>query len=361
MKRRPHRLLPILAAVAVAAPSAAQPPGAGPSPVGFTAARQHEVRPTVRLSGSVEARRASIVASEVAGLVVELAAREGDFLRQGAPLVRLRLENLELRLAARRADLREAEARLDLAAQTLERSRELFAEQVVSRQTLDDATSEYAAWEGRVESLKAEIARVEDDLERSTVRAPYTGVVVREHTQVGEWLAIGGPVVEVVDLEELEAVLDVPERYFASLQEGTPARVTFEAVPGLEVRGKITAIIPRANLQTRTFPVKVRFPNRGHRVGVGMLAQVDFPVGEAVQALIVPKDAVIQRGPRSLLYRIGDGEKVEEVEVATGNAAGAWVAVEGPLSAGDRVVTRGNERLRPGQQVAPSPVDYELP
>jgi len=328
--------------------------------VGWTEAREHSIRRQVALSGNVGTRRTSVVASEVAGLVVDLEAREGDLVRRGRPLVRLRRQDLELRLRARRADLVEAEARLELARRTEERREELFESDVISRERLDDAATELAAWRGRVESLKAEIAQVEDDLERSVVRAPFTGVVVEEHTQVGEWIPVGGPAVELLDVEELEVELDVPERYFAQLIAGAPVELTFEALPGVEIEGKIGAVIPRGDRQSRTFPVKVRFRNRDHRVAVGMLAQATFAVGETLPAVVVPKDAVVRNGRQEIVYRL-DGDKVEQVQVTTGAAAGEWIEVRGPIRAGDRVVTRGNERLRPEQEVEASPVAYEPP
>lgn len=346
------------------APPLVAQPGQGPAPVGWTEAREHSIRRSVTLSGTVDTRRTSVVASEVAGLVTELAVREGDPVRRGQRLVRLRQEDLELQMRARQADLVEAKARLELAERTQRRRQELFESDVISRERLDDATTELAAWQGRVASLEAEIAQVQDDLERSVVRAPFTGVVVEEHTQVGEWIPVGGPVVALLDVEELEVELDVPERYFARLQPGASARVTFESVPGVEIDAKIGAIIPRADRQSRTFPVKVRFSNRGQRVAVGMLAQVAFPVGDPEPAVMVPKDAVVRNGNRETVYRVtaGDtGEQVEPVSVATGAAAGQWIAVEGPIQPGDRIVTRGNERLRPGQEIQGQPVTYEEP
>lgn len=359
------RLGAALPIAVIAGVAAAQPPaGGGPppaSPVGYTEARELAVRSTVRLSGSVEARSAGVVASEVAGLVVELAAREGDAVRRGQPLVRLRRENLELRRTARRADLTEAEARLQLATRNQARAQELFASGLISRQQLDDAVSEFAAWQGRVDSLQAEIARVEDDLERSVLRAPYGGVVVDERTQVGEWLAIGDPAMEMVGLDDLEVVLDVPERLFAELRVGATARIGFESLPGVAIEGKIAAVIPRADPRARTFPVKVRFTNRDRKVGVGMLAQVELSVGAARPATVVPKDAVVRKGDASVVYRIDAEGNVEAVPVTPGAATGDWIAVDGDLAKGDRVITRGNERIFPGQKVAGQPVEYALP
>lgn len=359
---RPSRLSALLAALCAlgAGTAAAQGPGE-PSPVGYTEAREAMLRPRFTLTGSVEARSASVVASEVSGLVVELAAREGDVVRRGQKLVQLRRRHLELERQRVEADLGEAKARLALAESNLERSRDLFDEQVVSRSALDDAISENAAWRGRVESLQAQLARVEDDLAQSAVTAPFPGVVVRELTQVGEWLSVGGEVAELLSLDDLEVVLEVPERSFASLEVGAPAEVTFEALPGVEVEGRIGAVIPRADPRTRTFPVKVRFGNPGRRVGVGMLARVSLPVGEPARSTVVPKDAVAELGEGSAVYVIGDDSTVRRVPVETGNATGVWIAVGGEIAPGDRVVTRGNERLRPGQPVRGEKVEYELP
>jgi multidrug efflux pump subunit AcrA (membrane-fusion protein) len=92
-----------------------------------------------------------------------------------------------------------------------------------------------------------------------------------------------------------------------------------------------------------------------------MLATATLPYGAERQVLAVPKDAVVQRGDRQLVYRISEAGMVEEVAVETGSASGAWIAVEGQLAAGDRVITRGNERLFPGQKVEGEPVSYDQP
>ena len=187
------------------------------SPVRYTKAKRHPVRRTIVLPGSVASRTESLVASEVEGLVIELAAREGTAVRKGQAIVRLRSDQLELRLVAAEADLREAEARLTLAESNLTRSQELFESQVLSKGQLDDSQSEFNAWQGRAERLKAEIASIKLDVERSTIRAPFAGVVVAERCAVGEWIDRGDPVAELISLYDLEIQVDVPERYFGTI------------------------------------------------------------------------------------------------------------------------------------------------
>jgi RND family efflux transporter MFP subunit len=332
-----------------------------PSPVRTTEAREHPVQRTLRLPGSVESRTISVVASEVAGLVVEIPAREGMTILKDQPLARLRTTSLEIRLTAARAQLKEAESRASLAAGNLARARELFGSQVVSQAQLDDALSESSAWQGRVESLRAEIDRLQYEVDRSVIRAPFAGIVVAERTDLGQWVDVGGPVIELMSLEELEVRVEVPERYFRSMRRNGGATVTFESLPSVQVDGVVSAIIPRADSQARTFPVKVRIPNRGGRIAVGMLAQVSLPAGESYRATVVPKDAVIRQGNEQIVFTLNGDGTVERAAVTTGAGVGDWIVVEGPIRPGQQVVTRGNERLQPGQPVTAEPLEYRLP
>lgn len=337
------------------------PPGMPPAQVRYTPARDHKLRGTLTLPGTVEAKTTSTIAGTVEGLVVEFPGKEGLRVKPGDVLARQRSTTLELRLEAQRASLKESSARLKLAESNLARARELHAAGVISNQQLDDSLSEHTAWQGRTESLRADNARLEDDLARLTIRAPFAGVVARERTEVGQWLAVGGPVVDLLALDEVEIRVEVPERHFAGIKLGETANVTFESLPGLRAQGRVTAIIPRADAQARTFPVKVRVGNEKGRIGAGMLAQVAFAAGEAYAATVVPKDAIISRGERKFVYRVNGDNKVEEVAVDTGAGVGAWLEVRGAVRAGDKIVTRGNERVVAGQAVQGSALEYERP
>ena len=244
---------------------------------------------------------------------------------------------------------------------SLERSEGLFEEKIISRQQLDDAVSEYEAWQGRVAQLEADVSRLEDDLARTTVRAPFTGVVVEEHIAEGEWLVAGGAVVELLDIEDLEVMVEVPESYFSGVRVGGVASVAIASIDGLEVEGRVRAVVPKASSQSRTFPVKISVANPEGRIGVGMLATVALPVGDPVASIVVPKDAVVSQGNQSIVLRVGDDNVVERVVVAPGASQGGWVAVEGGVLAGDRVITRGNERVFPGQEVTAEPLAYDEP
>jgi RND family efflux transporter MFP subunit len=361
MKTRTLSRLWLAAGLAWAvAPAAAQGPADAAS-VRFTEAMEREVRRSVHLPGTVESRTSSLVAAEVAGLVERLAAREGDAVRRGDALAVLRRTNLALRLKQARGESKEAGARLDLARSNFERNRDLLESGVISEREYDDAYSELTAWQGRVDALDAEIEWIETDLERCVIRAPFDGEVVEKRTEVGQWIDVGDPVADLVALDQIEVRVEVAERYYPELRQGTRATVSFESIPGLSIEGEVSAVISRADAQARTFPIKLRIPNQDGRIGVGMLARVDLPLGEPRRATLVPKDAIVAQGPHQVVYRINDDDTVEPVGVAPGRGLGSWIVVEGPLAPGARVVTRGNERIRPGQAVAGSLLEYPLP
>lgn len=361
---QPRMPIPLLLTVLLGASAATVPPAAGqppPSPVRYTEAINHEVHRSIRLPGTVESRVSSVVAAEVAALVVGMEVEEGDSVAQDQPLARLRTISYDLQLRAAEGQLKEAQARLELADSKLSRARELYADEVISQDQLDDAFSEFTAWQGRVDQYTAQIDSLKVALNRCVVRAPFAGVVTRKLTDVGQWMETGGPVVEMVALNLLDVRVEVPERYYDELDRGVAARVTFAALPGANAGGKIEQVIPRADPQARTFPVKVRISNRDGRIGVGMLAEVSLPVGQTYDAVLVPKDALVRQGNQEMVYRIKADEMVEPVPVTGGQGLGEWVEVQGPLEAGERVVTRGNERLFPGMPVMGEPLEYDLP
>lgn len=331
------------------------------SRVQYTFARDHAIQKRVELPGTVEAPKSSQVASEVEGAVAKLFAREGQHVKKGAPLVSLKSEHLEYRLQAARAAHREAEARFALAERNLERSKDLFEGEVLSRQQLDDARFELDAWRGKIDQLAAEIRSTELDLERSVVKAPFSGVVAAELTEVGQWVGKGTTVMELMSPYELEVRVEVPERNFGDFKRGTAVNVTFEAIPGYSLAGKVRSLVPRASAQARTFPLRIRISNEDGRVAAGMIASVSLAAGEGRKAMLVPKDALITRGKQRFVYVVESDEAVKMLPVTPGIGVGDWVEIKGAVTKDSKVVTRGNERIRPGQQVLAEPMEYPAP
>ena len=330
------------------------------TPVKYTEAVNMPVEQTVQLPGYMEAPNVSVLASEISGLVTELKVREGDRVTTGQPLVTLRTTPLELSLQAAQARLKEAQARRKLAETSLERFRGLMERNAISRHELDEARYEFDAWQGRIDTLRAEIAGIQYDIERSAIRAPFNGVVVARHTEVGQWSGVGNRVLEVLSTDTQEVHVDVPEKYFNGLKSGVNVNVTFDSIPGREFTAYIRAIIPRADPRARTFPVKLRLREPSAEIGAGMIARAAFPLGESVPGTLVPKDAIVRLGGNTMVFLIDRGSAVP-APVTVSGAMGVWSVVNGAVAPGDKVITRGNERLQPGQPVQAELLPYPTP
>ncbi len=333
--------------------------GAPAPPVRFVRAQELPLQPTLRLTGTVIAPRTSTVAGEVAGIVERMLVREGNRVETGSPLVRLRREPIELRLRGARSELVEAEARRAAASQKLARYREL-ASTVISQQELDEARFDFEAWQGRVGRLAATVARLDRDLEQTIVRAPFPGTITGRHTHMGQWLEVGSPVVTLVSLAVLDVHLDVPAAYVGRLAVGSEVQVRLIDAEEI-MTGTVRAIVPQADPQARTFPVYVALPVERPSMGAGMLAEVSLPVGGSESMVVVPKDALVTDGTRRHIFRVDDNDHAERVVVETGEGSGQWIAVRGAVSAGDRVVVRGNERLADGMEVQATSTEVPLP
>lgn len=333
------------------------------APVGYTIARQHTLRPTVKLPGTVKSRHRSIIGSETEGIVVKLHVREGDSVTRGASLAQLRTDVLEQRLSAARSQLDATKANRELTSRSLERARQLFDTNSMSEQQVDELAYELLGWQAEERRLAAEIAQIELSIDHSHIRAPFDGIIVARHTDIGEWRETGDPIVEVISVSDLEVDVAVPIVYFDDLNANENAEVSFPSVSDQRFVLEITAVVPVADSEARSFSVKLRLPDdpQRPRVAVGMLADVWLSVGQPSAATIVPKDAIVQRQEERLVVLFNDDNLTRIEAVLTGNSIGAWIEVRGDVVPGDRVIVRGNERLEPKQTVEATLLDYQVP
>ena len=327
----------------------------------YAQARRSPVKDTLKVMGTVVAPRSTWIAAEVAGAVETLDVRIGDRVRQGRQIAQLRTRPLELRLSAARGELIEAEARLRAAELRLERMQRLAASEVVASQTADDALYEAQSWQGRIQRLKAEVERFEDDIARSVVRAPFDGVIVAQDTQIGQWIDVGARVVELVALDGLEARLDIPEAHLHDVQAGDPVLVTSEARPEQRIQGTLRAVVPQASERARTFPAFVSLPSPSP-LATGVLVRGELTLGTRDDVLLIPGDALVDRDTQSLVFVVGGDGAVRAVAVRPGERQGVWREILGSsLKAGDLVVTHGNEGLKDGDRVQAQAREYPTP
>src|SRR5262245_1621118 len=418
--RTPISLLITLVAVTAAIP---QVPKAGksaapPAPkVLVTAARADTIAEPRTFVGTVRPIRHSLVGSAVAGRVEEYPINEGDALKSRQPTAQLRrgiskaeVDAARATLTMRQAELAEmeksyqdevdqeqaklanAQAELAFRQTKMLRSRslgtsvakELYEEDSAAAQKADASVHEHQAAlrmltqgprqmkteqvRARVTAAQAELARLEEQFDRHTMKAPFDGWISAEHTEVGQWVMQGDPVAEVVELHAVDVEISVVEDFIGNLHAAVEGAVEIPALGQERFTGRVAAINPQADARSHTFPVKIRVANRIENdqplLKSGMFARVTLAVGKPTPCVIVPKDAVVLGGPSPMVLvaaSAGDRTTVRPVPVTLGPAQGAWIAAIGDMKEGDQVIVEGNERVRPGQDIRTEPKEVAYP
>jgi multidrug efflux pump subunit AcrA (membrane-fusion protein) len=362
---------------------------------------QKTIAQPVTFVGTVEPRRRSQVAGEVEGVVSHIYVEEGQPVQQGDRLLDLRQDRLQLALQIEQgtaeryhqelvalrngsrpeeieeaqAAVQEAEAELAQTQRERVRQRSLSERGVASVQSREDAETAFdlarkrllrarkryelvslgpraehvAQAAAQYQAAQAEVARTQHDLRHAQVKAPFEGVVVAKHTEIGQWLDRGNPVVTLIELSPVRIPVPVPERYIAQVQLGSNGLVQLDALPGSTWQGTVVHIIPQATA-SRTFPVVIEVANPEARIKSGMFARVTLTVGEQQNALMVPKDAIVTQGPQQIVYVVREGQATP-VPIQRTTFYEGFAVVTGALEPGEQVVIRGNERLQPGQPV----------
>ena len=327
-----------------------KPKGPPPAVVSVAPVKTGEVSPQTEFIGTVFYEEVSDVASEVSGRVEEVRFEEGQHIKKNQVLIKLGADILQKRLLGTSASYEQVLIELEIARIELKRMEKLYKTKSISEQSYDEDRFEVKGIEKRADSLKAEVERIEIELQKKVIRAPFDGVVIKRHVDRGEWLAEGATVAVLAKDDVVDIVADVSEKFIPYVQVGMPVQAT---INGKEITGSVIAIVPRGDVATRTFPVKIRTPNTLALIE-GMSARVVLPVGQPRKALVVPRDAVITVFGQVVVYAVKES-KAQMIPVNVIGYQGLVAGIEGAgLAEGMQVVVKGNERLRNGQMVSTS-------
>ncbi len=286
------------------------------------------------LDGVVEAVNQSTVSAQTAGRVEEIMVDVNDFVPQGAPIIRIR--NIEQRagLEQAQASLREAQARYTEAQAEYNRIRGIYERQLVAKAQMDAATATLDAAKARLEAAQAGVAQARESLGYTTITAPYSGIVLERHVQLGETVQPGKPLMTGFSLEELRVVTNVPQRLIVPVRQHQQARV-LAPNGGKSIPAEKLTFFPYADPQSNVFKVRAYLPAKTEGLYPGMFVKTAFRVGEA-RRLTVPRSALVQRGEVSGVYVVRDS-KVSLRQVRPGRAEGDAVEILAGLEPGEQV------------------------
>ena len=302
--------------------------------------------------GEVRARFDPQLAFRIGGKVTRRLVDEGERVKANQPLAELDPQDVRLQLDATRAQVAAAQANLNLVRSERDRYKTLLDRQMVSRSQFDNAENLYRAGEAKWQQLQAEQNVASNQASYAVLRAPQDGVIAQRQVEVGQVVAAGQTVFTLAADGEREVLISVPEQAFARFKIGQPVSVELWSQPDQRFSGRIRELSPSADPKSRTFAARIAFTAGKVPAELGQSARV-FIQNEGVSSLSVPLSALSAENGAAYVWRVGLGNKLEQVPVRVGPYGEKTVPVMEGLTSVDWVVAAGAHVLHQGQEVRP--------
>jgi membrane fusion protein (multidrug efflux system) len=323
--------------------AAGGPPG---MPVEVAVAKADTVRDEIAATGQIEAVQSIELRPEVEGRIVAILFREGQEVTQGTPLFQVDSAELSAQVA-------QLAAQRDLAQQDLARTKELIAQNAASAADLERAE---AAARGADAQYRLQSTR----LARTTVRAPFAGVVGQRFVSLGDYVTTSTRMVALQTVNPMRATFQVPERFAQDLKRNQEVQFRVSAIPGRDFAGEVDFVDPVVQLPGRTILVKARVPNPRRLLQAGMFIEAHLVTGVRPKAVVIPEDAIVPLEGATFVWVVAEG-KATRRQVGLGVRTPGFVELRSGVDAGEQVVIGGLELLYPGAPVMPRVVDRTRP
>jgi RND family efflux transporter MFP subunit len=370
---------------------------AHPTPVHLYTVAEETAQRRVQAVGSLFALEESTLSSQVEGPVSEVLADTGDTVKEGQPLILLDTRELQLAVESQKGQVRQVRAQLGIgptdpppadpkklasvqraeadlfdAERKYGRAQEMFKDNLISQQQLDEAASRYQSTQAsynvalqEVDRLKALLVSseaseklAEKKLEDATIRAPFPGAIKTRNVHPGEYLRVQTPVMVIVRTDRLRARLAVPERWAGWVKDGATVDLHVEAFPGEAFHGKISRINPAVAQDSRTFEAEALLANLDGRLKPGFFVQASIPSEKEEKTIFLPERAVNYRYGVYKVFLL-NGNRVTEHQIRpagqTEDERGRRFEVAEGLKPGDRVAVAISGDLHDGATVLEQP------
>ena len=340
----------LLSLALIAPPLAAQDAdgeaeGPPPAPVEIEQAQQDTFSATLWVSGTVISKNDAQIAAETAGRITWV-ADVGERFAAGEALARIDATDLELELADKKAQLSSLEARLTYEESNVARLDRLAASNNAAANQVDEARSQLDMTRQEIKRAEVGIAQIERRIQQTAVLAPFPGVVAERLVEIGEFVNRGNEVARLVDTDHREIRAQAPLNVAGWIREGLEVTVEHQDRASLS---PVARVIPVGDQRSRMFELRVAADNPAWIVGSPV--RVQLPNSEPRELVAIPRDALVLRGTDIYVMKVNSDNVIERVNVETGIGLDGFVEVIGEIFDGDKLVTRGGERLQPGQNV----------
>ena len=318
---------------------------APPSPVAVDEARSDTFSAALWVSGTVISRNDARIAAETDGRITWV-AEVGSRIVSGEPLATIDDTDLRLELRDKQAQLESLQAQKRFQENNLERLLQLAESNNAAANQLDEAQSLLDMTIQDIRRAQVTVEQTQRRIEQTRVLAPFPGVIAERLVQAGEFANRGMQIARLVDTDNREIRAQAPLTVSTYVREGLEVSVEHQKKQTLI---PVIRVIPVGDERSRMFEVRIASDDPAWVIGSPV--RVALPNSDPRELVAIPRDALVLRGSETFVLRIAADNTVEKISVHTGIGLGELVEVIGNVSGGDRVVTRGAERLKAGQEV----------
>jgi len=304
------------------------------------------------LVGEVKSRYESNVGFRIAGKITARLVDVGAQVKKGQVLATIDANDANLSTQAANADVQAAEANYALAKAELDRQRQLFDKQFISKSALDLREAEFKTSVARLKQVKSQSAVTGNQSNYTKLVADRDGIIAQITAEPGQVVAAGQTVAQIVDYQHIEVLIAVPESRMVALQVGQVAQVKLWANIEKTYQGKVREIAPAANAATRAFDVRIAVLDADQQLKIGMTAGVALG-GNETQAIVVPSTALTQDHGQHQVWVIDTQGVASPRTVTSGMFTEHGVEITQGLQAGEMIAVAGVHTLVKGQKVIP--------
>ncbi|MFA9419296.1 MAG: efflux RND transporter periplasmic adaptor subunit [Gammaproteobacteria bacterium] len=287
------------------------------------------------LDGVIEAINQSTLSAQVSGRIEEVNFDVDDRVNAGEVILRIRDNEYRARLQRNRASLAEAKANLKDAQQEFKRVEELIEKKLISKANFDKAKTTLTASEARVAASKALVTESQEQLDNTVIRAPFSGVVVTRHIELGETTYVGQKLMTGYAPEYLRVNVSVPQSLISAVRQHRSARVIL-LENKISIATENLTIFPYANAENHSFQLRADLHESAQAIFPGMLVKVAFIVGQT-QRLMVPADSLVYRSEVVGLYVIDENAQLSFRQVRAGDLFGDEIEILAGLEANENI------------------------
>lgn len=315
------------------------------SPVMVETAQRDTFSATLWVSGTVISQNDARIAAETDGRITWV-ADVGSRIKQGEAIARIDAEDLRLDLADSEAQLASLKSQFKYRDSSLQRFKKLAAQDNAAATQLDEAQSQLDMTRQEIKRAEVAIAQIKRRIKQTQVLAPFPGIVVERLVQNGEFVSRGAQVARLVDTEHREIRAQAPLSVAGWIREGMQVSVEHQKRESLS---PVSYVIPVGDDRSRMFEIRVAANDPAWIIGSPV--RIALPNSEPRDLVAIPRDGLVLRGNDIYIMRVNNDNTVEKVAVETGIGLGVFVEVIGNVEQGDRIITRGGERIEAGQAV----------